>query len=376
MPYTPTISVAGVRFGTDKLAHLVSSGWTYYSEYNRGLTQGKSPAEAERRAVERGVIEESLILGRLASGVQAVGDLEAGYTGIRLYRDLCDVEDPIVALDDGKWVITRPVDLADYVNPRWDESYQPSIYSNGRWKKIKPVLEGYCDRLDDPQVVELRRRYRERDQGSVVTEIIAERVTAGKLADPALFGIEAVCSQPDPSRQPGARPGDDDVESTAAEVVDAKQAIQDEEDDRRRLVLGLAGAHLSYPQIVSGSLAVMFTSQVVGWDCRTPCDYRGPFVELEPGLGGGKLSMGWGRVTGNANRRGSFLKSAFIGAAYKLTVLRTWGNYGWVPGNRTYVGLELGVPAAQANVGLGLLYRVDGGDGRRWTITASAGWGF
>ncbi len=40
MPYTPTIEVAGVRFGTDKLAHLVSSGWTYYGEYRKGLKKG------------------------------------------------------------------------------------------------------------------------------------------------------------------------------------------------------------------------------------------------------------------------------------------------------------------------------------------------
>jgi hypothetical protein len=81
-------------------------------------------------------------------------------------------------------------------------------------------------------------------------------------------------------------------------------------------------------------------------------------------------------VTGNANRRGNFVKAAFIGAAYKFTLLQTWGDYGWVPGGRTYAGFELGVPAARANVGLGALIRVDGGDGLGWTITASAGWGF
>jgi len=31
---------------------------------------------------------------------------------------------------------------------------------------------------------------------------------------------------------------------------------------------------------------------------------------------------------------------------------------------------------AQANLGLGLLYRVDSGDGGRWLVTGGAGWGF
>jgi hypothetical protein len=137
MPFTPTIQVAGVRFGTDKLAHLVSSGWTYYSEYRRGLEKGETPEEAERRAVERGILEERLILGKMASGVQAIADIEASHAGIRLYRDLCDVEDPILQLEDGGWVISRSVDLRDYVTQcavgidngtkaRWWERWLPS----------------------------------------------------------------------------------------------------------------------------------------------------------------------------------------------------------------------------------------------------------
>jgi hypothetical protein len=133
---------------------------------------------------------------------------------------------------------------------------------------------------------------------------------------------------------------------------------------------------VTYPQVASASIAVMATSQPRSYDCTTPCDFRGPFVEIEPGLGGGKLSFGWARVTGNANRTGTFLTAGFIGAAYKVSLLRSWGDIGWVDGDRTYAGVELGVPVAQANVGLGLMYRVDRGDGGRWLITGGAGWGF
>jgi hypothetical protein len=236
------------------------------------------------------------------------------------------------------------------------------------------VLERYCDRLDDPQVVAMRRRYRELDRGSLVGEVVAARVAAGKLPDPTQFGIEAVCGATIPMNESAVEveipPREPGSATTMGEVILA------EEEDRRRLALGLGGLHLSYPQVVSASVAVMLSSQPKTHDCRTPCDFRGPFIELEPGLGGGKLSVGWARVTGKTNRRGSFLTAAFIGAAYKLTILRTWGEYGWVPQNRTYAGFELGVPVAQANIGLGLLYRVDNGDGRKWTITGSVGWGF
>jgi hypothetical protein len=359
MPFTPTLEVAGVRIGTDKLAHLVSSGWTYYKEYYRGLKKGETPEEAKRGAVNRGIVEENLILGKLASGVTAIPDLEANYAGMQFYLDLCDIEDPILKLGEAGWFISRPVDLRNYVTPRWDESFQPPIYTKGRWRKVKPVLETYCDRLSDPQVVAMRRRYREMDE------------------DPAQFSIEAVCAEPDPSRERAPEIADHiEIVSSEADLSPTMKDVAAEDEDRRRFALGLGGFHLTYPQVVSASIAVMATSQPRSYDCTTPCDFRGLFAELEPGLGGGKLSLGWARVTGNTNRSGSFLKAGFIGAAYKITVLRTWGDHGWVEGGRTYAGFELGVPVAQANVGLGLLYRVDGGDRGRWLVTGGAGWGF
>jgi len=377
MPFTPTLEVAGVRMGTDKLAHLVSSGWTFYGEYRRGIKKGETPEEAERRAVRRGIIEESFILGKLASGVLSIPDIEASNAGMHFFLDLCDVEDPILRLEEDGWIISRPVDLRDYVTPRWDESYQPPVYTKGRWRKVRPVLETYCDRLADPQVVAMRRRYRERDRESLVGKLVAERVAEGKLQDPAQFGIEAVCAEPDPSREPALETADRiEMVGSKPQATGMAERVIREEEDRRRFALGLVGFHLTYPQVVSASIAVMATSQPKNYDCTTPCDFRGLFAELEPGLGGGKLSLGWARVTGNTNRSGSFLKAGFIGAAYKITVLRTWGELGWVEGGRTYAGVELGLPVAQANLGLGLLYRVDSSDGGRWLVTGGVGWGF
>ena len=57
MPYTPTLEVGGVRFGTDKLAHLVSSGWTYYKEYYRGISKGQTPDELYAGTGDNVVVE-------------------------------------------------------------------------------------------------------------------------------------------------------------------------------------------------------------------------------------------------------------------------------------------------------------------------------
>jgi len=118
------------------------------------------------------------------------------------------------------------------------------------------------------------------------------------------------------------------------------------------------------------------TSQPTSYDCTTPCDFRGPFAQIAPGLGGGKLSLGWARVTGKTDEHGALVNAAFIGSAYKVTVLQTWGDLGWVEEGRTYAGFEFDLPVARANLGIGLLYRVDGGAGGRWLVTGGAGWGF
>ena len=375
MPYSPTIEIGGVRIGIDKLSHMVSSGWTYYGEYNKGLADGESSDEATRRAVRRGLVEESLILGKATAGVFSVSDMEASLAGIRFYRDLCDVPDPVLELGDGGWTIVRRVDIGRYVAPRWDESFQPPVYSKGRWRKVRPVLESYCDRRSVPEVIARRESYRDNDQPSLVSEMVAEMVAEGKLEDPSRFGLDAVC--PDPPPMPGDFRGAPTPPATKHEISPSewRDRVVSEEGDRRRWALGLPGAQLSYPLAASASIAVMPVSQPAGWDCTTPCDFKGPFAQLEAGLGGGRFSLGWGYATGSTNRSGSLMNKIFIGAAYKVTLLRTWGGLNWVEVGRTYAGLELTIPVAQAKVGLGVLYRVDGEDGR-WLVTGGAGWGF
>jgi len=377
MPFTPTIEVAGVRIGTDKLSHLVSSGWTYYSTYKRALkSNGHDPHEAVRAAVSRGILEESLILGAMASGVTSIADLEASLQGISFYIDLCDAENPVLQKVSNGWTITRPIDLADYVGPRWDESYQPPIYSNGRWRKVRPVLVTYCNRLADPQVVEMLRLYRARDTQSVVGEVVAEMVAEGKLEDPAQFGLQAACATPEASVAASPDATTTPKPAPAMDGAEMKEQVIAEERDRRRRALGLLGLQLTYPQTVAASIGVMATSQPSTYDCRTVCDFWGPFAQLEPGLGGGKLSVGWGRAIGSTGKSDKFLSSVYLALAGKATVLRTWGDIGAVAPGRTFAGAELDFSVARVNFGLGVLYRVSSGDDSPWLVTGGIGWGF
>ena len=55
MPPSPTVEVNGVRLGTDKLTHLLGTAWYYHRWYHKASARGATPAEAEDRAVRRGL---------------------------------------------------------------------------------------------------------------------------------------------------------------------------------------------------------------------------------------------------------------------------------------------------------------------------------
>jgi hypothetical protein len=377
MPFTPTIEIGGVRMGTDKLSHLVSSGWTYYSVYRRAVANGIDPVEAERKAVRRGILEESLILGGRASGVNSIADIEASFAGLFFYQDLCDSENPILRRQADGWVIARAIDLRDYVGPRWDESFQPPVFNEKRWQKVRPVLESYCERLEDPEVVEMRARSRARDRQTVVGEMVAALIEQGELEDPSQFAIETVCGVAEPSEAFDQVNLDEipDPVTNSGDVTMVDRVV-DEESTRRRRALGLVGLQLTYPQVVAASIGVMATSQPTTFNCRTVCDFWGPFAQIEPGLGGGKLSLGWGRAMGSTGPSDAFLSRVYLALAGKLTLYRTWNEVGSLTADRTFAGAELEFSVARVNFGLGVLYQISHTDDGRWLVTGGIGWGF
>jgi hypothetical protein len=376
MPITPTTRINGVRIGTDKLSHFISSGWTYFSAYRRALKKGKTEHEAEQAALRRGLLEERLILGAAASGITSIADLEASLQGMYFYLGLCSGEDPVLRALNGRWAIRRPVDIREYVHPGWDESYRNSLFTKSRWKKVEPALHQYCDRLDNPSVVEMLHRYRAEDPTTAVQEIIDELVDTGRLKNPDRFSIWTVCDRDPPPFQSDPQPRNPDSGAGRPDdPVLAGRIIADEQDTEGRTVRAMA-LRVSYPQVVSASIGWIFTSQPAGYDCRTTCDHRGVFAQVEPGLGGGKLSLGWGRVIGEQNHRGVTLSRVFLAMGFKASLLRSWGADSQIPPDQTYLGPEYEFSVARVNMGLGALARIDGDSGSGWIVTGYLGWGF
>lgn len=180
MPMSRTIRIDGVHLGIDKVNHIFGFGRRYYNRYRRARRRGLDEAEAVRRTVLWGLTIERYFVGGMIDGILSYADLEANYQGMRLARDLCEAEPAHLEFTGGRWRLVRPVDIRDYVNPRFDESYNENQYTGWRWRQVKTILEAeVCPRLAEPAVRARWAQYRLNDRPSpaelIIQDHLAER---------------------------------------------------------------------------------------------------------------------------------------------------------------------------------------------------------
>ncbi len=195
VPMARTVRVGDVYLGVDKLAHFFGFGRRYHLRYQRAVRRGRTPEEAERRAILWGLENERTFVGGLVDGIVSLADLEANYQGLRLARDLCEGDDPFLVRDGAAWRLARPIDLRAYVNPGFDESFNANLYVYYRWPLVRPILLAeYCRRLDSDEVRARRAHYREIDRVSFSRRVIAEDYRRRERRSPERHSIETVCA--------------------------------------------------------------------------------------------------------------------------------------------------------------------------------------
>jgi hypothetical protein len=130
---SPTIQVASVLIGLDKLGHFIAQGFQYYGWYRQLDT--KLAVSARCAAIrERGHRQESGQLGIGTGGVYAFADLAANWAGMTFFMALFDdveVEGQeharyFVRSDDGSYRRVRDFHWAEYVTADWDEVLNPT----------------------------------------------------------------------------------------------------------------------------------------------------------------------------------------------------------------------------------------------------------
>jgi hypothetical protein len=195
VPLARTINVGGVHVSADKLGHFFAFGLRYNRKYKRARSRGLSEEDAERVAILWGLRRERTVQGLTSTGIASYADLEANYQGMRLMQDLCGSGGSARLVRDsvGHWSLQGRVDLRDYVNPDWDEWYNPNFYAKRRWKNIRKRMAEHCDKLGNDAVAQRLRRYARDDSPSANARVIEELESRQRLPRRQRFQLGSVC---------------------------------------------------------------------------------------------------------------------------------------------------------------------------------------
>ncbi len=196
------ININGILTGIDKLTHFTGSGYLYYIRYTSLIEKGESIPAAMEKAVRLGIFGEQNLLGRYASGVFSFADLEANFQGLLFGIDLCEGHHPLLKKVDSKWILNSHFDIRNYVNPNWDEAFNPSYYYEGQnltlLKKSKTVLNhlpSYCIQFQSPEVQARFNHYEYTKKISFSALLLQKMIYSGEIPDPTPFNIQKICSE-------------------------------------------------------------------------------------------------------------------------------------------------------------------------------------
>lgn len=116
-----TISLGGIRVGTDKIDHFWVQGFLYFRKSRWGHDVA--------RAVKWGVQTERSIWGQRTTGVFSYADLAANYSGYLFYSGLLSEDSIIQRAEQGCLARVGHFKWADWIDWHFDEVLNPSSYS-------------------------------------------------------------------------------------------------------------------------------------------------------------------------------------------------------------------------------------------------------
>lgn len=127
-----TILLAGERIGVDKIDHFLGMGHAYWerSRYGEDLAQ----------AIAWGTQTERRFYGMSTSLAFSFADLRANLDGYHFYAGLLGPEGVAAADDSGCLVPTRPFSWADWIDWRYDELYNPPVYTRASGRAVTERL--------------------------------------------------------------------------------------------------------------------------------------------------------------------------------------------------------------------------------------------
>lgn len=130
-----TFRVNGVLLGSDKLDHFFDEGFAYWQRSRFGTHP--------HRGVRYGTNRENSVFGLMTSRAFSYADLKANYDGYRFYLGLLGPGSVVRMGEDGCVYHTRSWDWGQWVDWRYDELLDPSVYVPRVERRVEETLEDH-----------------------------------------------------------------------------------------------------------------------------------------------------------------------------------------------------------------------------------------
>jgi len=152
--------------------------------------------------------------------------------------------------------------------------------------------------------------------------------------------------------------------------------VREEDEQRETRWTGFPRVRTGYPQTVSAGLGVIRARLPESWECVTACPFRGLTMQLEPGIRGVQLSVGFATLMAEKRHLKHFLADVHVAFGIKGVLLRRWDDSTLTSNQRTFAGVEFSYTVTRINFSIGTLRRLERVPGDDWIVGATIGWGF
>lgn len=180
-----TFRLGDTLVGTDKLAHFLSVGFSWY----RWSRYGEDPD----RALRHGTRRERTWHGSWTSRVFSYADMRANADGYRFYDGLLRDGSALVRGPDGCVTQARPWSWTEWADPMWDEVLDPPAFrrnvQRGVDRRIASDSRRYCEAW---ATLDADQRRASTAPPSSVPWVVGTRAPPRGDA----FGLERVCPAP------------------------------------------------------------------------------------------------------------------------------------------------------------------------------------
>ncbi|MFP4499578.1 MAG: hypothetical protein ACLFTT_01135 [Candidatus Hydrogenedentota bacterium] len=196
LPMARTVRIGNVYLGTDKIGHFFGFGRRYFQRFLRHRDEERrDPEAAMRKVVQWGIAIERSLVGGLVDGIFSYADLEANFQGFQMALDCAEGDNPYFQKAGGKWVLTSPFDLRDYITPGFDESYNVNHYQGLRKRQVLPILEREYCKLRDSGIVQRRFGRYELHEPSFSQQVIKAHYDEKDTAPQEEQSLHNLCPQ-------------------------------------------------------------------------------------------------------------------------------------------------------------------------------------